>query len=545
MNRKALQRIMAILFIVMMLVSCAPKQATTPDQNSNQASAPAADDKSTDTVTVAIRNADYDTLDPHVSSFTQAAYVFKQIFDKLIFLDGEKKVPGLALSWEPSEDYKVWTLKLREGVKFHDGSPFNAEVVAFNFDRMVDPATQSKQAVSLIGPYEKSEVVDEYTVKVHFKEPFAFFPNSLGSDFLSMVSMKAVKEFGSDKFFEHLVGTGPFKFVSETRGTEVVLERNPDYNWAPEIFEHQGPAYINKLVFRFITEDETRLGALESGEVQIVDTIPPTRVEDLKGKGFTVAIFPRFGLPRMLNLNVDAFPTDDVKVRQAMNFGVDRKRLDEAVNKGIYPLAYNILAPGTPFYDEAAASKYPYDPEKAKKLLEEAGWTEINADGYRVKDGKVLEVFHATFPDSQAELTAEVVQSTLKEIGIKFNVEVMTGSAMMDGIMAKDSKINSAFIGEGDPDPGFPLKSWFHSSGYLFSHYSTPELDKLLEAGLATDDNAKRAEVYSEVQNIVMDNALVVPLSATVMLWGTNSKINGFSSDPYPHPYLYDTWMAK
>ncbi len=120
---------------------------------------------------VTIRLNDYETLDPHVTNLTQAAYIFKQMYDKLIFWEGDTLYPGLALTWEPNEDFTIWTLTLREGVTFHDGSPFNAEVVAYNFDRMVDPATNSLEAGSEMGPYDYTEIVDDYTVKVHFTDP--------------------------------------------------------------------------------------------------------------------------------------------------------------------------------------------------------------------------------------------------------------------------------------------------------------------------------------------------------------------------------------
>lgn len=497
---------------------------------------------------IAIRNIDYDTFDPHVSSFTQAAYVFRNIFDMLVYLDTEGNyVPGLATSWEATDDARVWTLTLREGVTFHDRTPFNGQVVQFNFDRMVNPATGSKQAGPLLGTYERTEVIDEHTVKVYFKESYALFPFALTQAFTGMVSPAAVERYG-DKFNEHLIGSGPFKFVSEIPHNEVILERNLDYKWAPA-FLHQGPAYLDKLVFRFILEDETRLAALETGEAHIIDEIPPAQVTRLQqDPNYQVFGAPKVGIARGIHFNTELPPTDDVLVRKAILYAIDREAINEAVFKGVYPLAYQVLTRGTRFYDKSLENMYPYDPQKAIKLLEEAGWTAINAEGYRMKDGTVLSLFHATFPGFVAEAPAEIIQAQLKKVGIKFDINVMTGTAMMDGIAARNSTFNSALIGSYSPDPGLLLRRFYHSSGLgttNYAHYTNRELDQLLESGLATTDEKKRAEIYTKVTRIIMEEALVAPIYANVSVFGARSQVQGFRFDPYAHPVLFDVHLGK
>ncbi|MBV7334504.1 hypothetical protein KFU94_40950 [Chloroflexi bacterium TSY] len=245
--RKPLLLVALLALLMTMVTACAV--GTPQSQTDASADTAAADDATGGgELVIGIRNVDYDTFDPNVSAFTQAAYVFRNIFDRLIYLDGDANyVSGLATSWEPSEDITWWTLTLRDDVTFHDGTAFNAEAVKFNFDRMVDPATGSKNAGPLLGPYNRTEVVDDFTVTVYFDEPYALFPFALASPFMGMVSPTAVDEYG-DAFNEHLIGSGPFKFVSEIPGTEVVLERNPDYNWGPAIF-HEGPAHLDRVVF--------------------------------------------------------------------------------------------------------------------------------------------------------------------------------------------------------------------------------------------------------------------------------------------------------
>lgn len=576
MNKRALLRhgklVSLMLAVGLVLSACGPAVTPTPEPTKLPAAlptqppaptkAPEATQAPTAVATVApprpvggelvvaIRNADYDTLDPHVSSFTQAAYVFMNIFDTLVYLDAEGNyVAGLALAWEPSADAREWTLKLRKDVKFHDGTSFNAKAVQFNLDRMVDSATGSKNAGPALNAshYERTEVVDDYTVKVYFRDPSPLLPFVLSSPFLGMVSPTAVEKHGAD-FTKALIGSGPFKFVSEVRGTEIILERNPDYNWAPAHM-HQGPAYIDRLKFRFITEDETRLAALEMGEVNVIDEIPPTSVERLqKNPDFQVLGAPKVGVARSLWFNTELSPVDDVRVRKAILYAIDRDAINAAVFKGVYPLAYQILTRGTKFYDKSLETMYTFDPQKAVALLEEAGWKEVNAEGYRVKEGKELSLFHATFPGYVAETPAEIIQAQLKKVGIKFSINVMTGTAMMDGMASRTSTFHTALIGTYSPDPGMILRRTLHSSGMgttNYAHFTTPELDNLLDDGLAIADEAKRTEIYSKIQRIVMENAVVAPIYANVSIFGASKKVSGLKFDPYAYPLFFDVAITK
>lgn len=537
------------IFLLMMALigsACAPPASDTSMAEDDMAM-DMADGMGGGTLTIGIRNVDYDTFDPHASAFTQAAYVFRNIFDRLIYLDEDANyVGGLATAWEASEDATEWTLTLRDDVVFHDGSLLTAEVVKFNFDRMVDPATESKQAGPLLGAYTGAEVIDDTTLKVSFETPYALFPFALSSPFMGIVSQQAVAEHG-DRFNEALVGSGPFRFVSEIAGNEVVLERNNEYNWGPAIF-HEGPAHLESVVFRFILEEEARLSALETGEALIIDEVPPAAVERVQeNPGTSVLGAPKVGLARGIHFNTTYPPTDDIRVRQAIMHAIDRDEIDQIVFKGVYPVAYQLLTRGVKFYDAGAENMFPYDPDRAIALLEEAGYTEVNEDGYRMKDGEVLSIFHATFPGYVAELPAEVIQAQLKRVGIEFLVNVMTGTAMMDGMASLDSTFNTALIGTYSPDPGLFLDRMYHSSTLgtrNWSHWATDELDALLRQGLETGDEAVRAEIYREVQRIINENALGAGIYANVSVFGVSTKVEGFQFDPYAHPEIFDVALT-
>ena len=538
---------MSWLWLIAVMVLAGACAAPTGDAPAMEDAA-AEESMGSGTLTIGIRNVDYDTFDPHASAFTQAAYVFRNIFDRLIYLDADANyVAGLATAWEASDDATEWTLTLRDGVTFHDGSALTAGVVKFNFDRMKDPATESKQAGPLLGSYTGSEVVDDTTLKVTFETPYALFPFALSSPFMGIVSQQAVEEHG-DNFSDALIGSGPFKFVSEIPGNEVVLERNDDYNWGPSIF-HEGPAHLESVVFRFILEEEARLSALETGEILIIDEVPPAAVDRVQENPATSVLgAPKVGLARGIHFNTTYPPTDDIRMRQAFMHAIDREEIDQIVFKGVYPVAYQLLTRGVKFYDAGAENMFPYDPERSVELLEEMGYTEINDDGYRMKDGEVLSLFHATFPGYVAELPAEVIQAQLKRVGIEFLVNVMTGTAMMDGMASMDSTFNTALIGTYSPDPGLFLDRMYHSSTLgtrNWSHWATDELDALLRRGLETGDEAERAEIYAEVQRIINENALGAGIYANVSIFGVSSSVEGFRFDPYAHPEIFDVSLTE
>jgi peptide/nickel transport system substrate-binding protein len=520
-----------ILALVLVLLPLSTSSAQTPTPGGE--------------LVVGIRFADFGTLDPHATVLTQAAYVFGHIFETLVYLDAEgNMLPRLATSWEVSADGLDWTLTLRDDVTFHDGTPFDAAAVKFNFDRMTSPETNSPTSGPLMGPYASSEVIDDRTLLVRFSAPYALFPFALTSPWVSMVSPTAVETYGA-RFDQHLVGTGPFTFVSQTPQISVVLDRNPAYAWAPPGFQ-DGPAYVDRVVFRLVLEEATRLATLETNEALIIDEVPATRVAGMQDAGvFNVIGAPRLGIARNNFLNTSLAPTDDLRVRQALLFGTDREGLNQAVFRGVYPIAYQVLTAGVRFYTDAYDDMYPYDPERAIALLEEAGWTEINRDGYRVKDGVVLTINHATFAGYVAEAPSEIVQAQLRDIGVKMDITVI-GSGYNDFVTAIDSPYNSALVATYSPDPGLILHRTFLSTNKgvsSWSFFGTPELDALLQAGLETADEATRAQIYDEVQRILQENAVVVPLYANVNVFGLNQRVEGFRFNAYGHPEMLGVWL--
>jgi len=409
---------------------------------------------------------------------------------------------------------------------------------------MVDPETNSRTAGPLLGPYERSEAIDDTTVRVIFSEPYAQFAFALSSPFVGIVSPTAVETYGDD-FDEHLVGTGPFKFVRQEPQIEVVLERNDDYAWGPEKFQ-DGPAYLETVTFKLILEEETRLAALETGEAEIVDEVPATRVASIRDAGrFELLGAPRLGIARSNFLNAMLPPTDDVRIRRAINYAVDVEAINQAIFRGVYPFAKQVLTEGVRFYDPTYDNYYPFDPERAIELFEEAGWTEINDDGYRVKDGEELFINHATFAGYVAEAPSELVQAYLRDVGVRMDITVV-GSGYVDVVSAVDSPYHSAHVATYSPDPGLILNRVFNSAGIgsaNWGHYANEELDRLLQAGLATSDEDERADIYSEIQRIFAEDAVALPLYGNVSIFGFDPIVQGFGFNAYGHPELLGVWL--
>jgi peptide/nickel transport system substrate-binding protein len=288
------------------------------------------------------------SFDPHVSSSYEAPTLNRLVFDTLVrqTLDGEYW-PSLATDWEVSDDGLIWTFHLRDDVTFHNGTPFTADAVKYSFDRIVDPATASEASITMIGPYESTEVVDDHTVKVHLSEPFGPFLDGTSQAELSIVEPATAEEWG-EEFVDHMVGTGPFMFKEWVRQSHLTVVKNPDYNWGPAFFENQGPPYLDEITFKFLLEPMVRVGALETGEVGLINDVPGTDYERLDADpGYAVlqSMFP--GVPLVIGMNVTRPPLDDVKVRQAIEYGIDKQAIVDTLFEGLFPLAFGMLAPNT------------------------------------------------------------------------------------------------------------------------------------------------------------------------------------------------------
>jgi peptide/nickel transport system substrate-binding protein len=486
-------------------------------------------------------SAEPDTLDPHVHGSRSAYSIDRQIFDTLIVRDDESNdfVPSLASEWEFSDDGTVYTFTLREGITFHDGTPFDAEAVVFNLDRVVDPATQSATAKDILGPYESSRAIDERTVEVRFSSttsPVAIL-DALSQAYLGMVSPAAVEQHG-DQFGRNPVGTGPFKFEQWVAGQQVTLSRNEDYDWAPANAGREGPPNLAQVVFRFMDDPATRVAALESGDLGINQQVEPTAASRLRERDdveIVDGVAP--GFPVCIWMNVEAGPLTDINVRKAILHAFDRDTMIESVWQGEYRPAYGPLSPTSWAYDKSVEDMYPYDVDRANELLDEAGWT-TGSDGIRTKDGKRLEV---RFFDGAEPRRGEYLQENLRRVGIDLIVRVVDFSELFAVTrQAETYDMASTWFASSDPSI---LNVLFLSSnveeGFAISRLRDPDIDERLQRGVTIVDEAEREELYKELQRDIMEMALLVPMYSETELDGVRTQFQGYELERGQYPLLY------
>lgn len=502
------------------------------------------------TLTIAIRNWDYDTLDPHISTFTQSMWMINMFTDTLVRIGPDGKFyPGLAQSWEALEGGKVWIFHLRPGVKFHDGTPWNADALIENFRRVLDPETKSLRFIDKIRGIEAMEALDPLTVKLVFKEPTPGFLLSISEPICGFLSPTAFKDPANTKSPDKLKGTGPWILTEEVYQQRVIFKANPDYKWGPDFMDHQGVPFVDTVVWRFIPEDETRLTALMTGEVDVIDEVPPTQVETLKSDpNFNVLIYIKPGVAQVYHLNAQLPPTNELAVRQAVNYAIDQKTISEVIFHGTRPPAYGLFMPASPYYNPEVESMYPYNPEKAKELLEAAGWVDTDGDGIREKSGRKLVINFITYPGFVAEAPAEMAQAMLREVGIQMDITVTTGSAMMEQCGMVDSAYNSCLCGDSAVDTAMEAYYFCHSDMigvFNFSHYATPELDALIETALRTLDENEKQEALFKIQKIWMEQALCKPTVCASMVLGVTSKVDGVKFLLDGTPTFYDVRIQE
>ena len=490
-------------------------------------------------------NQEPESFDPAVTTYAVTNKVNINVFDPLIWQAPDLSyVPGLAEAYEVAPDGTAFTFHLRRDVRFHDGTPVNAEAVKFSWDRIMNPETKSKTALNQMGPFKQAVVVDEFTVRAEFNEPFAPFLDAASQSYCAPVSPTAVAKHGSD-FAHNLVGTGPYMLKEWIDRDHITLVKNPDYNWAPSIFGHQGAAYLDEIIFKFIVDDATRVGTLQSEETDGIDAVPPKDVAGFQDDPDTYQIItaPVTGIPNLLAVNTELAPTNDLAVRQALNLGIDKATIIQTLFFGLYVPGYGPLNAATLGFDPTLAEIYPYDPERAESTLQAAGWAK-GADGIYAKGDQRAAVSYFTTPQ---DVIPPLLQAQWKEIGIESEIKQMDYNALIPLVTKGDHNLASIGWIQADPDVArILLYSKNIENGYGWTRFRSAELDDLLVRAAATVDAAQRTELYGQIQQIAMRNALVVPIHDLAAIYALRSYVKGFRVDTRGwYPWLYDVYLDR
>ncbi len=476
------------------------------------------------------------SLDPHAVTAVNDFRILMNVYDGLVrYKDGTLEVePALAESWEISDDGTVYTFTLREGVSFHDGTPFNAEAVVFNFQRMLDEEhpyydTGPFPLAFFFSTVDTVEAVDETTVRFTLKEPYAPFLSNLAYPTGLIVSPAAVEAHGKD-FGRNPVGTGPFKFAEWESNAKVVVEANPDY-W-------DGAPSLQAVVFRPITDANTRVAEMLAGGVDLMVEVPPDNVATFNDDpGFEV--FEQAG-PHVwfLILNTKEGPFADKRVRQAVNYAIDKETLVNDVLQGTAEVAAGPTPPAFAWAYNESLEPYPHDPEKAKSLLKDAGAEGASLTFYVTEGGSGM---LDPIPMGSA------IQADLAEVGLDVNIETYEWNTFLGkvnpGLEGKADMAEMAWM-TNDPDtlPYLTLRTEASpdNGGFNSGYYANPEVDKLLEAARRATDQAERAKLYKEMQTIVHEDA---PW-AFIANWKQNAvaseRVEGFALQPSFFLLLHD-----
>jgi peptide/nickel transport system substrate-binding protein len=485
-------------------------------------------------------------IDPHVNASSELGIPLTSVYDTLVYLDPEigDFVPGLAEDWEVSEDNLVYTFYLRKDVTFHDGTSFDAEAVRFNLERITSPDLASQKARFMLGPYERTEVVDEYTVRVHLSEPFAPLLDSLSQVYLGMASPTAVETWGSD-YQLHQVGTGPFIFIEYAPQDHLLLRRNPDYAWRPEVYLHE-TAQVDEIEFRFFVDSATRSPALETDEVDIMGEIPPQDAARLEeNDDFRIETVPIPGVSLMFFLNTTRPPLDDVQVRQALLYGTDRQAIVSTIFRDTSPVAFGPLAANTFGYEPAVRDYYAHDPAQAASLLDEAGWQDTDGDGVRDKNGAPLVLDMTLMGWGHMPEVGQLLAAQWSTLGIEVKAPPPVSYPEALEIAAEGRHHLIPFnLSGSDPDI---LRKFFHSqASFNWSLLDDAELDNWLEAAARTSDWEEREALYSQIQLRVMEEALVLPIRDYVNLNGISDRVYELRFDAQGwFPWLIDVTASE
>lgn len=468
-------------------------------------------------------------LDPHLLIDTDSRAARAHLYDNLVTADAEGEiVPQLAERFTLSRDGKTYTFHLRKGVEFHDGTPFDAEAVKFTLDRARDPkwATGSRSYLAAIS---RVEVVDEHTVRVVTEKPFAPLLAHLTLPGLgSIISPTAAKKWGKD-FDKHPVGTGPYRFKEWIRGDRLVFERNDKY-WGPK-------AKVERLVYKPIPDTAARVAMLEAGDAHVAAKVPAIEVTRMREAGLQVFEQPTTRTI-FFYLNTQEKPTNDLKVRQAINHAIDRQAIVRQILSGAGNVTPSLL--GTPaVFGYAPVEAWTYDPAKARALVKEAG-----AEGAKL----VLWAPKAAYPQS-AEV-AQFVQQQLQAVGLDVNLTIW-GDQPAYQRAPETGRYNMFLLGwgNGTRDAEGTLRALFHSSlsGKPFnrSRYANPTVDRMLDEAAADPDRRKRAALYRQIQEILYRDATHVALYTQKTYYATRKGVTGVISDANEHIFFWNATAGQ
>lgn len=497
----------AVLSLSLLLTGCGANPGTSSGTKTVQ--------KQGNGITVAVQD-NFVSLDPHDTNDTLSFSAEKTMLEGLIGFDKDMKmIPVLATDWQASADAKEFTFHLRQGIKFQDGTPFNAAAVKVNVDRLADPKSTLKRH-SLFNLVAHTDVVDDYTVKVVLSQPFGAMLNNFAHPAAMMISPKAIQDYGKD-VSKHPVGTGQYVFKEWVQGDHLAVTKNPDY-W------QKGQPKLDGITFKNVPENGARIAMLKTGEADFIYPVPTEEAKNIDGQNGMVLTHTPSIIADYVSLNITKKPFDNEKVRQAINYAIDKDAFVKVIYNGYASPLTSVLAPNTQFF--SAQTPYTYDLEKAKALMKEAGYE----NGF---DTTLWSQNNSTYIKA-----TQFLQQQLAQINVRVKIENMEAGTMADKIWKvkdpADATIQMYFGGwspsTGDADWGIrPLlgKDQTPPTGYNTAYYTSDAANQLIQDAIKTADPEQRKAIYAKIQQQVWADAPWVFLTTRENISGSRDYLKG------------------
>ena len=500
---------------------------------------------------------DISTTNPVMIADTPSSDFLAGVFENLFTVNPDTLEPVglLAESWEVNDDATVWTVYLREGVMWHDGEPFTAADVEFTYNLHMDELTGSSYTADISSKIESMEVVDDLTIVFNLTDTLVDFPLDLGV--YGIVPMHVWQDIdpaavaadpgstGQDA--SRVVGTGPFKFVEWMIEDHATLERAEGY-WGSH------DAYLDEYIYKVVPDQAAGVAQLQTGEIDFMEGIPESAITEFDGNpDVTITDVPTLNFTFYgLQLNPEKSTLfQDVEVRQALLYALDREAMIESIRFGYGEVAVGTMPTLSWAYNpDGIEMKYPYDPEMAVSLLEEAGWTDTNGDGTVDKDGEELAFTMYTNAGNQvreAYLTA--LQEFWAQIGVAMTPQLEPFPALVERI-TDTFEFDAVLIGFSWSVPPDQTTMFGcdgrDGAGFNFSYYCNEDVDALLKEALTQTDQATRAELYTEFQNIIAEEQPMTILDFPVSIVGVNNRVhNLFPSSVNARFNMQDWWVEE
>jgi peptide/nickel transport system substrate-binding protein len=485
------------------------------------------------------------TLDPEASPSAITFFITSSVGETLLYIDENRQVqPWLAQSYEVAPDAKTFTFHLRNDVSFQDGTPFNSASVKWNFDRVVDPNYKAGSALPQLSGYQGTDTPDDYTAVVHFKDAFVPFLIYAGSPYLPMISPTAAQKQG-DQVNQTPVMSGPYKIDEWVPKDHVTMSRWDGYKRRAPWSDHDGPGNLDQVTWKFVPESGTRTATVESGETQAVNVMTPQDIPRLQSEGMQIVSKPWVGMPEMMFLTTTQPPTDDLNVRQAVEYGIDRDALISTLYQGIGQKAIGPLT-AIMLDNPSLRAMYPHDVAKAGQLLDQSGWTP-GADGIRTKNGQrltfslnAIDYGSGPLPDN------ELIQGQLRQIGMDVSIKAQARPPWYEDNYHCSNNGMELFLRSGELDV---LDAAFDSTNvggnFNWSCLKDAEIDSMLHQGRQETDPTKRQQLYLQIEQKLMTQAVMVPLVDQLSVFALRPGVNGMKFTGNSYPLVTDMTISK